>query len=92
MTKVWTVVASDITDTNFTQINVLQGSTYKYRVKAKNSKGFGPYSSESSISIPLVDVGTVATYGDWGNVITINNNLFLTPHFQNQTSIDLTAD
>ena len=53
----FTEVASDVTETFYTQTGLSEDTNYKFRVRAKNGLGFGDYSSELSISTEFVTIG-----------------------------------
>ena len=50
-------VASSLTETSYTQTSLSENTDYKFRVRARNSLGFGDYSSELELSTDLVNIG-----------------------------------
>ena len=49
-TGTWVELASGVTETEYTtSVTLTQGQTYTFKVKARNSVGFGQYSAEVSI-------------------------------------------
>ena len=53
----FTEVASNLTDTFYSQSDLTENTTNKFKVRAFNGVGFGELSSELSISTLLGDIG-----------------------------------
>ena len=48
------------TETSYTQTGLQENTSYKFRVRAKNSIGYGEFSSETSIATLMETIGTIS--------------------------------
>ena len=72
MSQNFTVVASGLTTLAYTEAGLTEITTYQYRVRAKNSFGFGDY-SEISISTLMGEIGTITGLDDSSSAIVVND-------------------
>ena len=45
---------------NYTDTDLTEDTSYKYRVRARDNHGFGNYSSELSLSTLMGDIGSIS--------------------------------
>ena len=71
---VFTEVASAVTDTSYTHTGVTAGETYRFRVRARNSVGFSPYSDVFTIAADtetsVIDELFALDLLEWGEFLT----------------------
>ena len=64
-TKNFVEIATGVTQTSYTLPGLQENSSYQLRVRARNSVGYGDYSSELSIATLMGTIGTIEkVYGD----------------------------
>ena len=62
-------IATRVTQTSYTLPGLQENTSYQLRVRARNSVGYGDYSSELSIATLMGTIGTIKkVYGD-GDII-----------------------
>ena len=62
-------IATGVTQTSYTLPGLLENTSYQLRVRARNSVGYGDYSSVLSIATLMGTIGTIKkVYGD-GDII-----------------------
>ncbi len=57
----WTNVKTGLTERTYADQNVVGGSSYQYRVRAKNAAGYSAYCSGVTVRVPIVKPGAIAS-------------------------------